>query len=815
MFSLLSALSSRTFYLDGGMGTLLQAAGLRAGESPMEWNLSHPEVIRGIHADYYRVGSNLVSANTFGANLLHFDEARLREIVASAVRLVKEAREQVSSEERAQGKEPHPMFVALDMGPTGRLLKPYGDYDFEDAVRCFAATVRLGVEQGVDAIFIETMNDCYETKAALLAAKENSELPVLVSNAYGEDGKLMTGASPAAMVAMLEGMGADAIGVNCSLGPKALMPVVEEYLAHASIPVLFEPNAGMPHVEDGRTLYDVTPQEFGTDVSQMIARGVRVVGGCCGTTPEYIRNLVEKSREIAPVPIVPKNETMVSSYAAAVSFGHDPVLIGERINPTGKKRFKQALVEHDLGYVLNEGIRQQKQGAQVLDVNVGLPEVDEPALLEEVVRELQAILPLPLQIDTSDAIAMERALRRYNGKALVNSVNGKQSVMDQVFPLVKKYGGVVVALTLDESGIPQDAEGRVAIARKIVSEAAKYGIAPKDLLFDPLAMAISSDQHAASVTLEALERIRTELHCHTSLGVSNISFGLPKRDLITSTFFTMALTRGLSAAIMNSHSAEMQKALHAYRALAGLDANCLSYIQYAQSLPETTGTAPAATAQNSTPAPTKEEHSPLFQAVLNGLRDAAGSHAASALAQGSEPMALVQQELIPALDQVGVAFEAKRIFLPQLLMSAEAAQAAFEKVKAFLLEHPGEAAPERCDFILATVHGDIHDIGKNIVRLLLENYGFRVWDLGKDVPPETIVQETIKHHAPLVGLSALMTTTVPAMEETIRQLRASAPWAKVVVGGAVLTQDYADKIGADHYAKDAMETVRYAVQIGG
>ncbi len=802
------------------MGTLLQAAGLRAGESPMEWNLSHPEVIRGIHADYFRAGSNLVSANTFGANLLHFDEARLREIVASAVRLAKEAREQVSCEERAQGRTPHPMFVALDMGPTGRLLKPYGDYDFEEAVRCFAATVRLGVEQGVDAIFIETMNDCYETKAALLAAKENSGLPVLVSNAYGEDGKLMTGASPAAMVAMLEGMGADAIGVNCSLGPKALMPVVEEYLAHASVPVLFEPNAGMPHVEDGRTLYDVTPQDFGTEVSQMIARGVRIAGGCCGTTPDYIRNLVENSCGIAPAPIVPKNETVVSSYAAAVSFGRDPVLIGERINPTGKKRFKQALVEHDLGYVLNEGIRQQKQGAQVLDVNVGLPEVDEPALLEEVVRELQAILPLPLQIDTSDPIAMERALRRYNGKALVNSVNGKQSVMDQVFPLVKKYGGVVVALTLDESGIPQDAEGRVSIARKIVSEAAKYGIAPKDLLFDPLAMAISSDQRAAGVTLEALERIRTELHCHTSLGVSNISFGLPKRDLITSTFFTMALTRGLSAAIMNPHSAEMQKALHAYRALASLDANCLAYIQYAQSLPETVTTtatphagnaAATPTPQNAAPAP--EEHSPLFQAVLNGLRDAAGAHAASALAQGTEPMALVQQELIPALDQVGVAFEAKRIFLPQLLMSAEAAQSAFEKVKAFLLEHPGEAAPERCDFVLATVHGDIHDIGKNIVRLLLENYGFRVWDLGKDVPPETIVQETVKHHAPLVGLSALMTTTVPAMEETIKKLRISAPWAKVVVGGAVLTQDYADKIGADHYAKDAMETVRYAVQV--
>ena len=800
-------LKNHNVFLDGGMGTLLQAAGLKAGESPMEWNLTHPRQVADIHRRYFEAGSHVVSANTFGANLLHFSKARLEAIVEAGVSLARQAREDSSG---AQEK-----FVALDIGPTGRLLKPYGDYDFLEAVECFAETVRLGVKAGADLIFIETMNDCYETKAALLAAKENSSLPVLVSNAYGEDGKLMTGASPAAMVAMLEGMGADAIGVNCSLGPEALAPVVEEYLAHASVPVLFEPNAGMPHVEGERTVYDIGPQEFAASVSRMVSRGVRLAGGCCGTTPEYIRALAEACGSLPPVPVAPKEDTVVSSYASAVSFEKGPVLIGERINPTGKKRFKQALLEGDMGYILNEGIRQQEMGAHLLDVNVGLPEIDEPSLLAQAVCELQAVLPLPLQIDTSNPVAMERAMRLYNGKPMVNSVNGKKEVMEAVFPLVRKYGGVVVALTLDEQGIPGDAEGRVAIARRIVEEAAKYGISRKDLVFDTLAMTISSAPEAGKVTLEALERIRRELGCHTSLGVSNISFGLPSREVLNGVFFAMALSRGLSAAILNPHSLEMRKVFHAFRALAGYDENCLDYLKHAPTLATTP--APASAPEKSADAlggeKTAAPRGTLHEAVANGLKEQAAALAAQALADGTPPMELVRADLIPALDEVGRNFEAKRLFLPQLLMSAEAAKAAFEKVKSFLMEHPGEKAASQGDFVLATVQGDIHDIGKNIVRLLMENYGFRVWDLGKDVPPEAIVEETIRRKAPLVGLSALMTTTVPAMEETIRQLRKKAPWAKVVVGGAVLTPEYASHIGADAYAKDAMETVRYALAL--
>lgn len=794
-------LKNSIVYLDGGMGTLLQAAGLAAGESPMQWNLTHPEVITELQTNYYNAGSNVVSTNTFGANLLHFSREELVKIIHGAIDCARAAKAKSTG---AQEK-----FIALDMGPLGRLLKPFGDYDFEEAVACFAETVKIGVEYGVDLVFIETMNDCYETKAALLAVKENCSLPVLVSNAYGEDGKLMTGASPHAMVAMLEGLGADAIGVNCSFGPKALRPIVEEYLAHASIPVLFEPNAGLPRVENGRTVFDVGSEEFSDDVAALVAAGVRLAGGCCGTTPEHIAAVVRKTAGQKPLAIVPKEETVVSSYTGAVVFGKEPVLIGERINPTGKKRFKQALVEKDMGYILNEGLKQQEKGVHILDVNVGLPEIDEAAMLRDAVCELQAVINLPLQIDTADAVAMEGALRRYNGKAMINSVNGKQAVMEAVFPLVKKYGGVVVALTLDEDGIPATAEKRLEIARKILGVAAKYGIDKKDIVFDTLAMTVSADQSAGMATLEALHRIRTELGCHTSLGVSNISFGLPSRDAINGAFFTMALTQGLSAAIMNPNSLEMMKAYHCYRALAGLDANCLGYLEFA---PQLAVQAPSSGQSSVAPVSSAEAgKSALQESVVKGLKEQAGTQAQALLEQGVAPMELVQGELIPALDIVGRNFEAKKAFLPQLLMSAEAAKSAFEKVKQFLLAHPEKSAEAAgTDFVLATVHGDIHDIGKNIVHLLLENYGFRVWDLGKDVPPEAIVAAVVEHKAPFVGLSALMTTTVPAMEETIRQLRDGAPWAKVIVGGAVLTQDYADRIGADFYAKDAMDAVRQA-----
>ena len=793
-------LKNRIVYLDGGMGTLLQAQGLVPGELPERWNLSHPDVIEQIHRDYYNAGSHIVNTNTFGANCLKFSPEELDSIVSAAIQNARRAIEASTA--------PQEKWVALDIGPTGKMLKPYGDLDFEDAVEIFAKTVKLGVKYGADLIMIETMNDSYETKAALLAAKENSTLPVFVSNAYGEDGKLMTGANPAAMVAMLEGMGADAIGVNCSLGPKALRGVVEEYLKYASVPILLKPNAGIPKAVDGKTVYDVDPKEFAKDVDDLIACGVRIAGGCCGTTPAYISALTALSAERKPMAIKKKQITCVSSYTHAVFFGDAPILIGERINPTGKKRFKEALRAGDMDYILKEGIAQEEKGVQILDVNVGLPEIDEPVVLTDAVCELQAIINLPLQIDTSDTVAMERALRRYNGKAMINSVNGKQECMDAVFPLAKKYGGLIVALTLDESGIPETAEARVAIARRILAEAEAYGIDKKDLIFDPLALTVSADNRAAVETLRAVKMIRHELGCHTSLGVSNVSFGLPSRDLINGTFFAMALTNGLSAAIMNPYSADMMKTYYAYRALAGMDENCANFISFAATQPQTVAVT-AAQASTSDVGAEHDNRSELQKAIIKGLRDRAASLTTSLL-KTAEPLTIVQEEIIPALNMVGIGFENKTVYLPQLLMSAEAAKSAFDEIKANM---PDKETSDKCAFVLATVKGDIHDIGKNIVKLLLENYGFAVSDLGRDVSPEAIAEETVRLHAPIVGLSALMTTTVPAMEETIRLLRQRAPWCKVVVGGAVLTQEYANAIGADHYAKDAMETVRYAEEI--
>ncbi|MBQ2772948.1 MAG: dihydropteroate synthase, partial [Clostridia bacterium] len=553
------------------------------------------------------------------------------------------------------------------------------------------------------------------------------------------------------------------------------------------------------------TAYDVSPADFADEVTEMLAMGVRLAGGCCGTTPRYIEALVKRSVAIKPQPITNKNITAVSSYTHAVTFGKAPVLIGERINPTGKKRFKEALRAGDMDYILKEGITQEEQGVHILDVNVGLPELDEPKMLTDAVCALQAVTALPLQIDTSDPVAMERALRRYNGKAMINSVSGKKESMAAVFPLAKKYGGLVVALTLDEQGIPATAEARVEIARKILAEAKKYGIDKKDLIFDPLALTVSADPVAALETLRAVELIRRELGCHTSLGVSNVSFGLPLREVITASFFTLALGRGLSAAIMNPYAREMMQAYFAYRALSAFDENCADYIAFAQSLPQLT----AATTPSAPSGTTVSAASELQQAVIKGRAERAAT-LTKELLQAKDPLAIVGQEIIPALDRVGEGFEKKTVYLPQLLMSAEAAKAAFEQIKARLAS--GGAA-HKCAFVLATVKGDIHDIGKNIVKLLLENYGFAVTDLGRDVAPEAVVDAVVRLHAPMAGLSALMTTTVPAMEETIRQLRARAPWCKILVGGAVLTPEYANAIGADHYAKDAMEAVRYAEEI--
>lgn len=796
--NILSYLKDHYVILDGGTGTVLQAAGLQSGEKPESWNLSHPEEIVRLHASYLEAGANVIVTNTFGVNGLSWSEEEAGRLISAAV----------AHARAAQALFPeHPSWVALDLGPTGKLLEPLGYLPFEDAVSAFAVSVRAAVKSGVDLVFIETMNDSMETKAALLAVKENSDLPVFVSNAYSDNGRLLSGAVPAAMVAMLESMGADAIGVNCSMGPEGLTPIVREYLAHASVPVLLKANAGMPRVENGKTVYDVGPEEFSRLELILAEEGVRLVGGCCGTTPAHIRPLAVSLAGKTPPALCAKEETVVTSATRAVFFGARPLLIGERINPTGKKKLKQALQEGNIPYVLELATAQEEQGADLLDVNAGLPGIDEPAVLTKLVRELQGITALPLQIDTTDPAAMERALRAYNGKALINSVNGKQEVMGAIFPLVKKYGGAVIALTLDEEGIPETAEGRVAIAEKILREAEKYRISRKDIIFDPLAMTISAAPSSALTTLEAVDRIRHILGCHTSLGVSNISFGLPNREGINAVFFSLALERGLSAAIMNPGAALVMQSFRAFLALHRMDPNCGEWISAAQNAVTVSSASPAAPA----PSVAAPADATLNRAVVRGFREQAADLARNLLGS-MEPMEIIRSEVIPALNSVGEGFEKNKIFLPQLLMSAEAAAAAFDVIRDAARKDRESAAP-RGRIVLATVKGDIHDIGKNIVRLLLENYGFEVLDLGKDVDPEKVLAAVQAEKIRLVGLSALMTTTVPAMEDTIRLLREKAPGVKVCVGGAVLTQEYADRIGADHYAPDAMDTVRYAESI--
>ncbi|MBQ6174763.1 MAG: homocysteine S-methyltransferase family protein [Clostridia bacterium] len=791
-----SLLRSGTVYLDGGMGTLLQKRGMKAGEAPERWGLTHRDIIRSIHRAYFDAGSHIVMANTFGVNPVRYDAQTLELMVRTAVEDAKEARRESGA--------PQEKFVALDLGPTGQLLKPFGPLGFEEAVAAFAQTVRLGAAAGVDCVAIETMNDSQETRAALLAVKENCDLPVLVCNAYGSDGKLMSGSTPEAVVAMMEGLGADAVGINCSYGPETMAPVVLRYLACASVPVICKPNAGLPAVVAGETVYDVDEASFAASMRKLAEAGVRVLGGCCGTTPDYIAALTRATRDVEAKPVEPKRAAVIASRSHALTLSERPVMIGERINPTGKKRFRQALAESDMGYILAEGIAQEERGADALDVNVGAPGIDEKAMLPRVTEELQAVTDLPLQLDTADPAAMEAALRVYNGKAMINSVNGSEASMAAVFPLIKKYGGVAVALTLNEKGIPETAEGRLAIAERILARAEAEGISRRDLVFDPLTMTVSADRRAARVTLEALRLIREKTGCGTVLGVSNVSFGLPAREVIGSAFLTMALERGLSAAIMNPKSDAMLGAFRSFLTLNGMDANCADYIAFASALPQTQpAAAPAASAQPKEVPGGKG----LRYAVTKGLCADAARFASEALDRGREALALVQEEIIPALDDVGRGFEAKTLFLPQLMMSAEAAEAAFREVKA---RASAASAMKRCAVVLATVKGDVHDIGKNIVRLLLENYGYQVTDLGRDVPPETVLEAVIRLHAPICGLSALMTTTVPAMAETVDLIHREAPWCKVMVGGAVLTEAFAAEIHADGYGRDAMAAVRCA-----
>lgn len=780
--NILEAIKNKKVYFDGGFGTMLQSMGLEAGEQPAQWNIDYPDKITAVHKAYLEAGADIISANTFGINSLKFDNAG--EYAKAAVDCAKEA---------VKGYKDK--YIAYDIGPTGRLIKPMGNMDFEETVNIFKESVEYAVEFGADLIIIETMNDSYETKAALLAAKENSNLPVFVSNVYDERHKLMTGADAKSMIAMLEGLGADAIGMNCSFGPDKMLPIVKTYAEYSSLPIIVNPNAGLPQIKDGQTVYNISADKFADIMIEIAKAGATVLGGCCGTTPEYIKAMIDKVDSVPFKPVSPKYHSMISSYSHAEELGDMPVIIGERINPTGKKKIKEALKNRDYNYILAEAVKQEEAGSHILDVNAGIPDIDEPEVLAQLVSEIQTVTDLPLQIDTSDTDALEKAMRIYNGKPMVNSVNGSLKSLNAVFPLIKKYGGVVVALTMDENGIPSTAEGRYEIAERIINIASEYGINKKNIIVDPLTMTVSTDSSSAVTTLKAVSMIKDKLGVSTILGVSNISFGLPNRSIINSSFFTMALYAGLDAAIMDPYSADMMKSYHAYKVLAGKDKACMEYIKYAKGIEENKH-------ENKTGELT------LSYAIEKGLSDAA-EKLTQKLLDTCEPVEIINTMLIPALNAAGEEFEAKKIFLPQLIMTAEAAGRAFDILKSKMPSNTD--ANKR--IIIATVKGDIHDIGKNIAKAMLESYGFYVVDLGRDVSPETVLANA--KGCKLVGLSALMTTTVPAMEETIRLLNQNSPETKILVAGAVLTAEYAEQIGADYYAADAMDTVRIAQKIIG
>ena len=780
---ILNELGKRILFFDGAMGTLLQARGLKAGELPEKWCLTHPDVVKDVHMQYLNAGADVITTNTFGANALKYGD-EVESIVAAAVRIAKEA-----------VKEAGHGYAALDLGPTGKLLQPMGELAFEDAVELYEQAALAGEKAGADLIIIETMSDAYELKAAVLGAKA-TKLPVFVTVVFDQKGKMLTGADVQTVCALLEGLRVDAMGFNCGLGPVQMEGLLEELKKVCSIPVLVNPNAGLPREEHGHTHFDVGPDEFAHVMRRICEKGAWAVGGCCGTTPEHIAAAVKACRDVTPVPIEKKYRTVVTSGSRAVVLGGKPVIVGERINPTGKSKFKQALREHNMDYILREAVTQVDAGADILDVNVGLPDIDEKAMMCDAVLAVQKVTDTPLQIDTTNMEAMEAAMRLYNGKPLVNSVSGKQEVMDAVFPLVKKYGGAVVALTLDENGIPATAQGRIEIAEKILAEAEKYGIGREDIVIDALTMTISTGADNARITLDALCGAKEKLNVCTTLGVSNISFGLPKREMINASFLSMALAAGLDAAIMNPSSESMMRAYRTGCALLGCDENCAQYIAY------------AAQAEENTAKPVKAELT-LGAAVEKGMKDVAVQLTKAAL-ETQKPLEIIEQILMPALDKVGKGFEKGTLFLPQLMMSADAAKEAFAVIQQYMATS-GTAPEKRGKVVLATVKGDIHDIGKNIVKVMLDNYGFEVIDLGKDVAPDSVLAAVKEHDAKLVGLSALMTTTVRAMEETIQLLHKEAPAVKVMVGGAVLNPEYAAAIGADYYGKDAMSAVNCAM----
>ena len=785
---------------DGAMGTMLQAAGLEAGELPELLCLNNPDEVTAIHRAYVEAGSQAVTTNTFGANARKLgDAASVREVFAAAVSCV-----------RAAGAR----YVAADIGPTGALLAPLGTMSFDEAYDLFAEQVRAAVDAGADIILIETMADLLETKAAVLAAKECSDLPVFATMTFGEDGRTFLGTSPRIAALTLSSLGVQVLGMNCSLGPDDLKPLVNEMLEVATCPVMVQANAGLPHVEDGRTVFSVPADAYAESVAGMVEAGVRIVGGCCGTNPAYIANLADIVRGKRPArPFARPLCSVTSAQEAVVLEGRQVATIGERINPTGKKRLKEALRTGDSDYIINEAIAQTEAGADILDVNAGLPEIDEAAVLVDLVGKIQGVSGLPLQIDSSDPVAVEAAVRVYAGKPIINSVNGKKESLQAVLPIAKHYGCAVVGLTLDEGGIPPTAEERFAIAERIVHAAEAAGIPRQDVLIDCLVMAASTNQSEVVEILRAITLVKERLGVRTVLGVSNVSFGLPLREVVNATFLASAFAAGLDMPILNPLSDRYREVVDSWRVLCGQDVGAMRYIEgYAGKTIASSTTKASADGASQEGSASMADEEGLRHFVITGRRAAAGAEVERMLDAGESAMAVIDDYLIPALDEVGNRFEAGTFFLPQLMASAEAAKAGFDIIRG---RSTGEAVADKGSVAVATVKGDIHDIGKNIVRMLLENYGYTVYDLGRDVDPQAVVDCVKEHGIKLVGLSALMTTTVRGMEDTIALLREQAPDTKVFVGGAVLTPEYAQMVGADYYAKDAAEGARICAEVLG
>ena len=784
-------LGKKRLYFDGAMGTMLQNRGLKLGEIPEIYNMTHPEMIESIHREYLQAGSQFITTNTFGANRykMQKSEYTVEEIITKAIEIAKSA--------KADFPE---TYVALDVGPSGKVLKPIGDVSFEESYEVFKEQMVIGEKAGADVILLETFTDLYELKAAVLAAKENTSLPIFCTMSFEENGRTFFGTSLESMVLTMEGLGVSALGINCSLGPKQLKPLVEKITKMAHIPIMIQPNAGLPTMKDGHVHYDIQPEEFAQILEEFARLGVSLLGGCCGTTPEYIAEMIEKTKSIPyKMPDNPR-KAGICSASSVVDF-EDIRIIGERLNPTGKKPLQAALRSENMDFVVREAINQVEQGAHILDVNMGMPDMDEVSLLKKAILEVQAAVSLPLQIDSSNVQALEEAVRIYNGKPLINSVNGKKESLEQILPIAKKYGAAVLGLALDERGIPETAEDRLEVATHIVNRALELGIPKEDIFIDCLVVTASAQQALVKETLRAVKLVKDRLGVKTVLGISNVSFGLPQRPIINRNMLAAALMQGLDAPIMNPGDAGMKEAIAAYRVLMGIDEDSKDYIDVYGNV-----------AVTSAPVSEANQEVDIETAIKKGLKEEA-KKATMSLLTGMDALTIIEERIVPALNEVGKLYEEQVIFLPQLIKSAEAAKVAFEVLQGELTKVSHEPNLEKTTVVLATVFGDIHDIGKNIVKVIMENYNFKVVDLGKDVPIETVVEAAKKWQVKVVGLSALMTTTVGSMKDTIAALRKEVPDVKVIVGGAVLTSELAEYVGADYYAKDAMETVRIASKL--